>query len=138
MMQHKHLHYLLLGLILIEVLLTAYLVYEGSSALCIAGSDCASVQSSAYGTLFGVKLTVFGFVMFTLLLLLFLVTERYPQASTLFLYSTGAGALLAIYFISLQFFVLQKICSSCLMIDILSIIIFITTLFWYKSLRRMD
>ncbi len=136
-MQHKHHHYTLLILILLEILLTAYLFIESSSSgLCLGGADCASVQNSEYGSLFGIKLSFFGLAMFILLLGLFLATERYRWIYLLFFTGAVLGFVFAIYFISIQLFILKKFCSSCILIDSIAIVIFIVTLYWSKPFRQ--
>jgi uncharacterized membrane protein len=40
----------------------------------------------------------------------------------------GAGALASLVFLSLQFFVIQKVCQYCLAVDLLMIIIFLVDL----------
>ncbi len=136
-MHHKHHHYALLILILLEVLFTAYLVIDGgSSALCLAGSDCASVQNSAYGSFFGVKLSILGLITFILLLGIFLATEKYQWMYLLFFTGAVLGFIFALYFLSIQFFILHKFCSSCILIDSIAIAIFIITLFWSRPFRQ--
>ncbi len=136
-MQHKYLHYLLLGFILLEIILTANLAFNADAgAFCLTGSDCDSVQNSSYGKLFGIKLGVFGFVMFTLLLVLFLYTEKYPHHHHFLLLAIALGFCFSVYFLFVQFFILQKVCSSCFIIDALAILLFIVALFWSRSLRK--
>ena len=132
-MKRAHLQYTLLGLILLEILITGFVMTQGSSAFCVGESDCASVQSSSYGTLLGIKLPVFGFSMFTLLLIFFLFAQKSATAKKLFFLATLLGALFACYFLSLQFFVLGKVCSSCLLIDSTAILMGIIACFWRKS-----
>ncbi|MBM3232715.1 hypothetical protein FJZ18_00930 [Candidatus Pacearchaeota archaeon] len=136
-MRYNYLHYLLLCFILLEIILTATLNFNSDlGAFCLTGSDCSSVQNSEYGKLFGVSLSVFGFIMFSLLLIIYLYVERHPKYSQFFLLATGLGFCFAVYFLILQFFVLKKICSSCVIIDGLAIVLFIIALFWSNALRR--
>lgn len=135
------------ALIVVNLLLGIYLSYSYSvgspEGLCLvkAGNalSCADVQNSTYGTYFGFKLAHWGLAAFTILLMLFLYlkfSKNKKTARILFLASTSIGALIALYFISIQLFVLKAICSTCMTIDTSTIIIFVLTYAEYIYRRK--
>jgi uncharacterized membrane protein len=131
----KGINKVLLALILIEIILTAILVFQdltNQDGFCVAGG-CDSVQNSVYGKIFGVKLSVFGLASFLILLLIF-IYERKIKEDTFLTLST-IGAAFATYFIYLQAFTLKQICSVCIVIDSTAILIFLLALAGRKERR---
>ncbi|MBS3089990.1 hypothetical protein J4461_03900 [Candidatus Pacearchaeota archaeon] len=128
----------LAALIAINLILSLYLVYSDSSsnAFCIIGKNCDSVQNSAYGNLFGVKLSWIGVVAFTFLLILYYLSHRSYTRYKLFAASALLGAILAAYFIIIQAFVLKQVCSSCIVIDAVMLIITGMSVYEYCLLRK--
>ncbi len=138
----KHVKIILALLILAEIILSGYLVYTDykGSGICLVTTDstCNAVQDSIYGQLFGVKLTVFGVIAFSILLVTYLLSHPHKIFEKIFFIFALIGALFSIYFLSLQFFVLNKICSSCVIIDNLMIAIFALGLFIFLKSRRIN
>lgn len=119
-------------LIIAELFLSAYLVYDSMQlkTVCIAGEECDLVQTSQYAYLFGIKLIYISIFAFISLLVLFIISNKY------FLYATIIGALFAIYFIYIQLFVLHLICSTCMIIDSIMILILIFSLIRFFMLSK--
>ncbi|MEK6938080.1 MAG: vitamin K epoxide reductase family protein [Nanoarchaeota archaeon] len=120
------LNWLILVLIILEIVLSASLVYQSwqGSNLCIVGNpaSCNDVQSSSYNDIFGIKITYLAFFAFIALLVLYFSKENW------FLFCAGIGTLGALYFLFIQFFVLKTVCSTCLLVDGVMMIIFILSL----------
>ena len=122
----------LIGILIIaNLILSASLVYYDykGSAFCITGKSCEEVQNSQYGTLLGIKLSWLGIIAFTTLLILFYLSQTNKIQYNLYLGVSLVGAFLSAYFLYLQFIVLNKVCSTCFVVDTITIIIFILSLF---------
>jgi|TARA_Y100000310_G_scaffold116856_1_gene115530 uncharacterized membrane protein len=123
----RYLKEILLILILIEVILTGTFVFgETEDTYCVVGESlCSDVQNSKYGNIFGIGVGELGFYAFSFMFifgiyLFYFDNHYYKYFHFMFL----VGFLLAVYFLSLQFFVLEKVCSICMFIDWLMILIF--------------
>lgn len=119
-------------IIMIDVLISIYLVYSSytQTAYCLFDGDCNSVQNSIYGTIFGIKLSWFGLFSFLTLLVVFIIEKKKPTARmrNVFFTLTIVGSIFAAYFILIQLFVLKQICTFCIVIDSIMILILILTI----------
>lgn len=124
---------------------TIYLAVQDSagSTVCLTGSEsdasnCQTVQNSEYGSILGVKVSYIGAVGVTLLAILFFLSRSKLKYSEnfyeIYLLGTVIGAVGAIYFISIQLFVLKSICSSCVVVD--SSILVVAALTWLERKRN--
>ncbi len=71
----------------------------------------------------GFKVNKLGTIGFTLLFVAFLIEYKHKK-KTLSLGLSTLGALFALYFLYIQFFVLKTLCSQCLIIDFSMLLIF--------------
>lgn len=112
-------------LILFELGLSFLSYYESleNNYLCTEGGSCSTVISSQYGTIFGIKVALFGIMSFVLLSSFFVLRRHHKLLDSLFFLGGAFGSVFASYFLYLQFFVLKKICITCLFIDFTMIII---------------
>ena len=110
-----------LGLSLLGLFDSLYLLYTYTSPsrpmVCI-GTGCDAVRASAYSTLGGVSMPVFGVVGYTLLAAVLiaecLVSKRSARlARYAFLGMTGFGFLFSLYLEYLQAFVIHAYCAWC-------------------------
>ena len=96
-------------------------------------SDCLNVQNSIYGNIFGISLSLFGFISFTLLFIMHLISNTKHKHSkkfhNFFLIGVILGSAISIYFIYLQFFVLKMICTNCLIVDFSMILILLLVIY---------
>jgi uncharacterized membrane protein len=102
--------------------------------ICTAtGSGCNSVQNSEYGKILGVKVAHMGVAAFALFLIIVVFQLLRPNKWTKIGLLIGAilAAGMGIYFIYTQAFKLHHYCIYCLIIDSSSILILITTLFYF-------
>lgn len=113
----------LLGFAISVYLATAH--YLGFSLPCDFTKGCEAVLESKYSQLLGLPLAVWGVAFFTAIIIVSLLANHYPfwqKALTIIL---GAGALAAIVFLSIQFFIIRQVCQYCLVTDFLAIILFL-------------
>ena len=128
------------------ILLTIFSIYlavaeSSDSAVCLINSEnsnCQTVQSSKYGKILDFKVSNLGAIAITILLLTYLLAnkkgkhqKRFHKSYILF---TTIGALFALYFLYIQFFIIKQICSTCLVID--NTIILISVLSYIDFKRR--
>ncbi|MFA5857180.1 MAG: vitamin K epoxide reductase family protein [Candidatus Pacearchaeota archaeon] len=119
---------ILISLIIIEIIFSLYLLYVGvtnETQICVKGESCSEVQNSSYGELFGIQLPYYSLVCFVALILIYFWNKK------LFLIGTLLGGLFAIYLIFVQLFVLKKICTTCMMVDIIMLLITTLSCFLY-------
>ena len=131
----KYLREIIFALLVFEVVFIGALAFGNQgNGVCLVDvlrssnettSSCSGVWESQYGALLGVKVATFGFWSFLILAFVGFYS-MYVDKKKYFAYLvlTLIGSLFAVYFLSLQFFVLKQICSSCLVIDIGMLVIF--------------
>ncbi|MEK6933723.1 MAG: vitamin K epoxide reductase family protein [Nanoarchaeota archaeon] len=120
--------------IALEIFLTAYLSFisGNDSYLCSTLGSCLEVQESIYGKFLGAKVAVLGLISFIIFLFLYIFSIMNKKFKIIYLIASILGALIAIYFIFIQIFILKKICSSCVFIDVLMILISYVSTAEYK------
>ena len=129
---------LIFALIILNILLAGYLTYANKvgseEGICLikgtdSKTDCSDVQNSVYGSFLGIKVSYLGLFAFLVLFLIFLYTrlgKKYKkETKILFLVISLFGALIAVYFLIIQFFFLKTLCLICVIIDVSTILIFI-------------
>ena len=134
----KYLKEIVLLLIFMEVILTGYLVYEASNNPVCFNGNCDEVQNSHFGEIFGIKISVFGFVLFGLLFIFSLFNYKNFFSIVLGI-PILVGSLFSLYFLSIQIFILKKFCLTCVLIDGLMLFIFLFYSFGFfkgRNLRR--
>lgn len=112
---------LTLALSLLGLFDSLYLLYTYTSPsrpmVCL-GTGCDAVRASAYSTLFGVSMPVFGVLGYTLLAIAIVAESLFSGAlARLARYAilgmTGFGFLFSLYLESLQTFVIHAYCAWC-------------------------
>ncbi len=106
-------------LIFFEIIFSLASFYETkkNEVFCIEGGSCNDVVNSQYGTIFGIKVALFGVLAFAFLFVFFALRKHHHLLDKMFLAGSMMGSLFASYFLYLQFFVLHKICTNCLFVD---------------------
>jgi len=99
--------------------------YLGFSVPCSVTHGCEDVLNSKYSMLLGFPLALWGMFYFFAVVVTSLLANHYPMWKKLLTWLLGCGALSAMVFLSLQFFVIKKVCEYCLTTDLLSILLFI-------------
>ena len=133
---HKGLLFILIAAEIIISANIAYVNYSGSTS-CIIGSGCNIIQKSSYSTIFGISISLIGFIAFSLYFLIYLLTHHNKIKRNFFLISSIIGSIFAVYFIFLQLFVIKQICTSCMLIDFLMIFILVIAIYDYIQSKRI-
>ena len=125
----KYLPGLIFILIIANIVLSIFAVYQeyNGFSFCITGKGCEKVQNSEYSSILGIKLGWLGTLAFTALLIIYYLTYNKKLTQKLYISAISLGAILAIYFIYLQLFVIKAICSTCITLDFITIIISIAS-----------
>ena len=125
-------------LIILALIATTYIAYTASQGteVCILGSDCKSVQNSEYGSFLGVKVSVWGMIAFTLLFILYGWAHNSYKRYRIYISTALFGALISLVFITIQAFILEKWCSSCIVVDVLMLIIAFRSYVEFRKLRK--
>lgn len=116
--------------LLLAIVASTVLSFVPINKACGASAGCSIVQASQYENTFGIKNAHLGLVAFTALFIITLLHDKKPTKRRKQLILTGLiiGSAVAIYFLSLQFFVIHAICKYCMVADggiILSLILFL-------------
>ena len=126
-------------LILANIIVAGYLAYTEVFCVepfCLTGGGCKIVQNSEYGSILGIKLGVVGIIGFFALFLSYILAYKKKIDYKIYLTMSFIGALGAIYFISLQFFVIKAVCSNCMAVDFNAILIFLISYYDFKKSLR--
>lgn len=120
-------------LTLIGIFLSGYLtmkIFTGSEInFCITGSDCDFVNGSRYSKIFGIPVSAIGLIGYgTILIVCFLDFTKKQKWKILFFLST-AGFAFSLYLTYLEIFILNAICSFCIVSAVTITLIFILLLF---------
>lgn len=116
-MKYKSIMFLITLALLSSTILT-FIPIEQACGLETNG--CYQVQTSEYEKTLGIKNSHIGLVAFSILLILTYLHKKKPNEQTRRLILAGliTGSAIAIYFLYIQFFVLNAICRYCMVTDI--------------------
>lgn len=130
-MYHRHKHDIIVILGLLGFGISVYLAtahYLGFQVPCDITGGCETVLTSKYSMLLGLPLAVWGIAFFSATIVAALLANHYQVWKRFLTIGLGLGSLAALVFLSLQFFVLKKICQYCLTTDLLTIVLFLLDL----------
>jgi uncharacterized membrane protein len=119
---------IILFLIVINALVSFYLYLselENQPIICVPNSSCIKVLKSEYSQIYGMSISLLGFIYFIFLFLLTLVAfvnKDFISAGVIFSF---LGFIFSIYLIYLQFNVIKDYCVYCLIVDSVTIVIFL-------------
>jgi uncharacterized membrane protein len=102
--------------------------YLGYTVPCDVTHGCEVVLSSKYSMFLGFPLALWGVAYFSAVIISALMANHYAVWRKLLTALLSLGALASLGFLSIQFFVLKKVCQYCLTTDLLSILLFILDL----------
>jgi uncharacterized membrane protein len=111
-----------LGLALVTVAgvaLASYLTYvhyEPAALICSTGGGCETVQQSKYAEIVGIAVAVLGLAFW--IAALALVAWDSDLARTLVVAMAATGAAFAAYLVILQLFVIDAVCTWCMINDL--------------------
>ena len=103
-------------------------------------NQCNIVLATPYSKFLGLPIAFYGLVAYLTFLGLVLgaLTKKWPAAKKLLLYLSGFGFLASLYFVYLQFFVIEAICFYCLISAALMTLIFALSAVYNISNSRLD
>jgi uncharacterized membrane protein len=119
---------IILFLIVINALVSFYLYLselENQPIICVPNSSCTKVLKSEYSQIYGMSISLLGFIYFIFLFLLTLVAfvnKDFISAGVIFSF---LGFIFSIYLIYLQFNIIKDYCVYCLIVDSVTIVIFL-------------
>jgi uncharacterized membrane protein len=128
MYHRKHKYDLVIMLAVVGLSVSLFLAI--SSALkvavpCDITQGCEVVLNSRYSEIAGLPLSYIGVGFFAVVIACALMANHYAKARKLLTWLLGVGALMSLGFLSIQFFILGSVCQYCLVVDILTIALFL-------------
>ena len=127
-MHKRHKYDIIVILAIVGFAISLYLTithYMGFTVPCDITKGCEVVLNSKYSMLFGLPLSLWGVVYFSTVIFTGLLANHYSQWQKVLTALLAVGSLSSLVFLSLQFFVIKKVCQYCLAVDLLSISLFI-------------
>jgi len=106
--------------------------------ICSPSEGCYIVQNSIYAKTLGINNDYFGDIIFLTMSIIIISYILKPTKAKKLLINLGVylGALIAVYFLYLQQFVIHAFCKYCLMVDFSMILAFILTFIPDKTSNR--
>jgi uncharacterized membrane protein len=122
---------------LIGLVDSTYLLWikiANDKAYCLQGvGDCWTVNTSKYSSVFGIPVSIFGMIGYTLILLVFLFQDRHEflqkNAETILFGITLAGMLYSAYLTYIELFVIYAICPFCVISAVAMVILFVLSIY---------
>jgi uncharacterized membrane protein len=96
-----------------------YIHYRDLSSICLFNTNCDAVLSSRYSTMWGIPLSLFGFLMYASLTLLSIwslrAKEEWQNGLDMGIYAFAlAGTLFTVYLFYLEIFQIHAFCTWCI------------------------
>jgi len=124
---------LILGLCLIGLIMSVVLAVQhyqavsGDPGMCVADTEgCGSVLNSDYSELFGIPVGTWGALYFLAVIAVLIIGAQglveFKLAKTGLLIIGALGAVGSIAFIGVMAFILHKICSNCMIVHTVNIV----------------
>jgi uncharacterized membrane protein len=119
---------------LVDSIYLLWIKIANDKAYCLQGiGDCWTVNTSRYSSVFGIPVSVFGIIGYTLILLVFLSQNRSEflrkNAITLLFGLTLAGLLYSAYLTYIELFVIFAICPFCVISAVAMVILFVLSIY---------
>lgn len=130
-MHKKHKYDLIVLLAMLGFGISVYLATSellGFSVPCGITGGCDQVLNSKYSKLFGVPVAFFGVLYFFGLVFFSLLANYYAKAKKMLTLMLSVGALGALVFLYIQFFIIRQICQYCFATDVLAVILLLLDL----------
>ncbi len=124
---------LILVIFLLSILASGILTFVSVEEACGGvQTTCYAVQTSQYETTLGIKNAHIGLFAFSIMAILIFLHIKKPSKNKKQLITIGiiGATIFALYFLYLQFFVLDALCKYCMVIDIGMIINLGMMIFW--------
>jgi uncharacterized membrane protein len=103
---------------------------------CSLVNGCERVTTSVYSTVFGIPLALFGAAYYLAMVLLsvFFLDRRSERAMKILAVLSTAGFLISLGLVSIQLFVLASICLYCMTSALITTIIFLLSIRFFRPL----
>lgn len=129
---------IILALMITSIISSAMLSFIPLEQACGIGGEgdsCVAVQTSEYEKTFGINNAHIGLVAFPILAILTILELKRPRKyqKKMITFGMTLGAMFAIYFIYLQFFVIKAFCKYCIVVDIAVILSLGLILLWKEK-----
>jgi uncharacterized membrane protein len=126
-MKHKLKYNILLVIFLIALGSSIVLSFVPLPLICTQLEGCNAVQTSSYSKTLGIENSYFGIAIFFIMSITIYLHIHKPNKKKEFMINVAVflGAMIALYFIYLQQFVLHAYCKYCLVVDIGMVICFV-------------
>lgn len=114
--------------------------YLDQSVYCPVGKNCETVLNSAYSTIYGIPIALFGALFYLAVLfiaLAFLYTEKRIFLKTFFVITIPA-LLASLYLVYLQLFVIKAICAYCMVSAANILILFIISIYLNAKNKTLE
>jgi uncharacterized membrane protein len=110
---------ILLAIFIIALICSILLSIVPLPLICTQFEGCNTVQTSIYAKTLGIENSYFGIVIFSLMSLMIYSHIRKPHKNKKSIINLGVffGAMISLYFLYLQKFVLNAFCKYCLVVD---------------------
>ena len=118
-------------MITFNLVFTAFIgIYEffSKTTVCILGKGCEIVQTSDYASLMGINLSILGIIALAALFILYALSLKEYIPYSFYVIPCYIGTILAAYFIYLQVYVIQALCTTCMITDVAMILTGLVTL----------
>lgn len=111
--------------------------YLGTIPPCVITTGCEAVLTSEYSVVFGIPVALFGSVYYLVLFLLAILSlDMKREAIRFAVLLTPVGFLASLYFVYLQLFVIEEICTYCAVSAATSTTLFLLGLFIMMRLAK--
>ena len=120
-MINKTKYVILLTIFIIAFICSGILTFVSVEEACGGvQTTCYAVQTSQYETTFGIKNAHMGLVAFSIMTILIFLHIKQPTKHKKQIIIAGiiGGTIFALYFLYIQFFVIDALCKYCMVIDI--------------------
>ena len=119
-MKANQTYVIILFFLVLSLISSIIISVEKTSEICEIGKGCDVVQNSKYASFLGIKNSLYGMVLFSILILVDVIYLIKPKEKLRKFINIGIfiAAIISIYFLILQQFVIHNYCKFCLIVDI--------------------
>jgi uncharacterized membrane protein len=126
---------IILALYFIALIFAVLIAIKPISNICNPYEGCNTVLNSQYAQILGVKTSIWGIIAISIVILILIaqLKNQTPKKQKFIRFLVILGALIAIFLIYLQKFVIQAYCKYCLVADISLILAAIFLIITWKK-----
>jgi len=134
-MKYKQKYIILLIIFIICLIASAILSFIPPEEACGGTDTSCYIVNTEYVETIGIKNCYFGLIAFSVLIILTICHILKPKKykKQLILIGLIIGSIFALYFIYLQFIVIQACCQYCMVVDMGTLLGLVIALFWKEK-----